>query len=376
MRRRDFLRSVLTMLAGLPLLRFLKPAYAQWTGKRFLLPPTVHHVSETTATIYYWLAQPPSDGQLVVLKNETVIQSIPLPADQARAILTVEDLEPATWYDYRLEIDGLVPPILDLDLTWDALRFRTQPYEWPIRFAAVGDTGFGDQVTARLAEHIAGHALDFFVHLGDMVYRSQEYQNDQWVNWVMKYYLPFGDVLKRMPHYPTIGNHERDRVATFEGQAFYYWAFPPLNETEAFEGRRQWYSFVVNDVRFISLNTQCFFTDPGRHEQNAWLDEQLADNSYRTTIIFFHVPLWTSSTVHPNDGLAPAGDWADRFSSVASQIGMVMSGHAHLYERIHRGDVRYITAGGGSTSIYKHGDGIPGSQVVISLSSYILVEIH
>jgi hypothetical protein len=179
-----------------------------------------------------------------------------------------------------------------------------------------------------------------------------------------------------VPHYPTLGNHDRESATILNGQSFYHWAFPPFNEAEAIEGQRPWYSFAVNDVQFLSLNSQVFYTDRTRSEHDVWLNERLAEEAFRTKIPFFHIPFWTSGTVHQNDGLPVAQTWEGRFVDHADQIGVVLNGHSHLYERFLRNGVHYVTSGGGSSTIYSHGDAVAGSQAVFSVAHYILVEIH
>lgn len=369
--RRYFLKASAAWLAAL----------AGWRGRNarantsgFLLPPTTHFVSETAAQIYYWLPDGTTGIELVVLQDGQEVQRRPL--SLTRAIVQIDDLAPASTYFYQLEVNGSVP--LYMGQAWGPVRLKTQPYAWPVRFAVIGDSGFGDNITKQLADHIAAQNVDFFVHVGDVVYRCEEYDNDLWMNWAQKYFLPFKDTLSQVPHYAALGNHDRDRPTIYEGRSFYHWVFPPLNITESFEGLRLWYSFLINDVRFLSLNTQVFYTDGGRQTQNIWLDDQLAAAAnYRTTIPFFHIPFRASTDVHPDDGLPALYEWENRFIEHRDDIGVVMSGHAHIYERMEVNGVRYLTSGGGSAAIYSQSTTpVPGSQFRQSLAHYVLVEIY
>lgn len=376
--RRDFLKSMIALLGSAGVMRTLGTAFgAPGSGQRFFIPPTVLHVTDTTALIYYRLAELTESGVLVVSKGSEEVHRIALPVDVLRQQITITDLEPSTTYDYRIEVAGVEPPYLDGQSAWSSLSFRTQPYEFPVRFAAIGDSGFGEETTLRLAEHIVGQNVDFLIHLGDIVYWSYQYGNDLWMNWAAKYYLPFDGVLRRVPHYPTVGNHDREAATLLDGWSFYYWAFPPIDPAEAYDNRRQWYSFVINDIQFISLNTQTFYSEPGRQEQEEWLEAKLAAAAnYRTTIIFFHIPFWTSGLVHAYDGIRAGEKWHPKFAAVADHIGLVMSGHSHLYERIMRDKVRYLTSGGGSAAIYPHDVLVTGSEIAISQPHYTVVEIH
>ncbi len=371
--RRNFLKASAAWLAAVMGWRGLANAIAS-NIPAFLLPPTTHFISETAAQIYYWLPDNTTGIELVVLKDGQELERRPLTLP--RALIQISDLTPSTIYHYHIEVNGQVPRYMDK--IWGDVRLHTQPYEWPVRFAAIGDSGFGDSITKQLAAHIAAQDIDFFVHLGDVVYRCEDFDNDLWMNWAQKYFLPFQDILRQVPHFPALGNHDRDRPTLYEGRSFYHWVFPPLNVIEAYEGLRLWYSFLVNDIRFLSLNTQVFYTDGGRQTQNAWLDDQLSTAAnYRTTIPFFHVPFRASTDVHPDDGLPALYEWERRFIEHRDDIGLVMSGHAHIYERLLMGGVRYLTSGGGSAAIYgQSGTPVQGSQFRQSLAHYVLVDIY
>jgi hypothetical protein len=54
----------------------------------------------------------------------------------------------------------------------------------------------------------------------------------------------------------------------------------------------------------------------------------------------------------------------------------VLAGHSHLYERIERDGVQYVTTGGGSAVVYPHGNPLEGTHAVHSVSHYLYAEIH
>lgn len=371
MNRRNFLKTLLALFGGQ---MFFRPVKA--SGLNFLLPPTTLHVTENLALVSCWLSQPGTGGELILTQNGQEVQRLPLAADELQSLIKLENLTPATTYEYRVEIAGIEPPYLDFPEPWGAVSFRTQPYEWPIRFVAIGDSGFGENLTQRLAEGMAEHDIAFMLHMGDVVYNMFNYNSDAWRNWAMKYYQPFRSVLRRVPHYSTVGNHDIERATLMGGQPFYFWAYPPINPDEVASNQRQWYSFTANDVRFLSLNSQSFYGYGLLDEQNVWLDAQLADTSYRTTIPFFHIPFWTTSSAHADDGRRVAEVWNPKFTATSGQIDFVLHGHSHLYEHIIRDGIHYITTGGGSTSIYGNSTPVAGLQRSYSLSHYLLGEIY
>jgi hypothetical protein len=375
--RRSFLKWATVLSGGLAGLRNARWA-AAGTGQRFFIPPTIHHVTENNATLYFRLGEPTSTGIVRLTVAGETVQEIPFiaAADTLRQQILFEGLAPATTYQYQVLVDDIAPPVLDFTEPWSGLQFTTPPFEWPLRVATVGDSGFGDDTTLALAKRMSLHEPDLFFHLGDVVYWMHEYNNDHFVNWYMKYFLPFYPMLKNSPHYATFGNHEQDGPAQLDGWPSYYWMFPPFNEDQH-EGARTWYGFDINGIQFLSLNSQLFYSYPElKAEQDAWLDEKLARTDVLYTIPFFHVQVFTSSSPHQWDGIYIAEQWTPKFEAAASKVPLVLSGHAHVYERSQQNGVNYIIAGGGSATIYGQGENIPQSVALWRLASYPIIDFY
>ncbi|HLA42330.1 MAG TPA: metallophosphoesterase, partial [Aggregatilineales bacterium] len=294
--------------------------------------------------------------------------------DVLRQQIIIDGLEAATTYQYQVLVDGVQPFVLDDAEPWSPLEFTTLPFEMPFRVAAIGDSGFGDDTTVRLVEGIAAQNPDFLLHSGDVVYWMHEYDRNPWVNWYEKYFKPFKPLLTRMPHYPTIGNHEYDEAALIDGIPSYFWMFPPFNQDQA-EGQRHWYSFDVNGIQFISLNTQLFYSYPQlKAEQETWLDQKLAREDVLYTVVFCHVALYSSASPHQWDGIYAAEAWTAKFEQ--NHVALVLSGHAHVYERLELNGVNYIVSGGGSATIYGQGERLAHSKNFWSLSHYPIFDFY
>src|SRR5690606_32436712 len=164
MNRRHFMKLLAAWLGQYSVLRRVK---ASTSRPHFLLPPTTLHVEENRAQVYYWLSENNSRAILRLFEAERLVQEIPLPTDTPNPVITLENLQAATAYRYEISIDGVEPSYLDFEEKWGAVSFRTQPYEWPLRVVMLGDSGFGDNITYRLSEHMAAQDFDFFIHLGD-----------------------------------------------------------------------------------------------------------------------------------------------------------------------------------------------------------------
>lgn len=346
----------------------------------YTLPLVVQHVTETSATLFlevdapaplsavYWPADDPP--QITVLALDPTL---------ARHPFQIEDLTPGTRYKV---VVGTLDDSLTLrqpyfaGASWGAVTFQTQGAAEALRVGVIGDSGFGEPITYRLASEMAGRDLDFAIHTGDLVYRM-DLNADPYEAYRLKWYLPLAPTLQRMPVYPVVGNHDVEAAAQWNGQAFYYAAFPsfsdPLVGGSPFEGRNQWYAFAYGSIQFVMLDTQVFFNEPGRAEQDAWLAERLADERFSHTIVAFHVTAYTSG-LHLNDGLAARQSWMPLFE--AARVPLVLSGHDHNYERLQIGDLTYIVTGGGSTALYDQTTTLAESAIFVKQSHFVVLEIY
>lgn len=341
----------------------------------YQLPLTVQHVTDTTAVLFFELAAP-AEGFLIVRPVDSPSEQVitALDAGLTRHQLTVESLSPGVTYEALIglgaDFEQLAQPSY-MDQAWGSVKFTTPGSEGPIRVGVLGDSGFGEEVTFNLARQMAGQELDFAINTGDVVY--QIYNNASAVEaYALKWYLPFEPLLKQIPLYPVVGNHDVEPSARVDDLPFYYRAFPPFTDS-AFEGRNQWYTFTRQGWRFLMLDTQTFYGEAGRAEQTAWLAEQLATGDASHTVVAFHVPPYSSGNLHQGDG-APVREWSGMFA--AAGIPLVLQGHSHNYEHLEADGVTYIVSGGGSGSLYGLGVVVPESRVFEARTHYVLLELH
>lgn len=336
----------------------------------FMLPPTVQHVSETGAVIHFEL-DAPGEGALFYRPVGGPISSHTLQPDRTAYHITLTGLLPATTYEYAVRIgaDGDYRQPLFSGESWGTGAFRTPPYGPPMRIGVIGDSGYGQPVTYALAERMASFNPDFVIHTGDVVYEMAE-DSSPHAAYARKFYAPFAPVLQQAPVYPVVGNHDVLPETFWEGDAFYYHAFPPIPDSSA--DRRQWYALEFGDVQIVMLDTQTFYGEGRREEQQVWLEERLADPRFSITITVFHVPPYGNG-LHPNDGLPVQAAWVPLLKS--ANVPLVLCGHEHYYERLIINDVTYVTTGGGSAILYAPGEPLLGSQIVSRLSHFVLLEV-
>ena len=343
----------------------------------FILPLVIQHVTESQAMLFFEL-QSPAEGFLL-LDSVGGQEPMPLPSGESYVQMTVSDLTPDTNYTARVVLsapDGYREPPFQ-GKAWGPVTFRTRDGDAPLRVGVLGDSGFGDSRTYALVEQMSAHNLDAVLHTGDVVYQIYNNTNAQEA-YALKWFLPFAPLLQQIPIYPVVGNHDIEEAARVDGVPYYYHVFPaftdPRFDPSPHDGLNRWYAFAYGDVQFLMLDTQVFYNEPGIAEQNVWLEDRLADDRFSSTIVVSHVPPFTSSSVHPNDGI-PVQSWLSLFESAG--LPLMLSGHSHNYERINWGNQTYVVTGGGSASLYPLGDEPhPGSQAYHQRTHFTLLEIH
>ncbi|MBN1427691.1 MAG: metallophosphoesterase [Anaerolineae bacterium] len=346
----------------------------------YRLPLTIRHVTPGAVTLFFELAAPASGSVFlrpVDINAPTLVEDLD-PA-QTRHRLTIDGLEPGTRYEVTVALGSTLDDYQQpqfLSRAWGPVSFRTASESGQLRFGVLSDASFGDSATTALIENMAGADLDFVLHAGDVVDETEQ-DVDPFDSYARKYYTPFEPLLKQMPIYTAIGNHDQDPDIRWQDVPFYYHAFPPFPDPhipgqEAME-RSQYYAFVYQDIRFIVLDSQVMFGAAGRKEQEAWLADQLADTGYKTTIMLFHVAPFSSSSVHIGEDLPVRYAWTPLFE--AAGVPLVFSGHFHHYERLSSNGITYITSGGGSSILYAPGDPLPESIIMARRTHFVLVEI-
>jgi predicted phosphodiesterase len=323
----------------------------------------------------------PAEGSLFIRAREAAIPVIEMKLDptQTRHLLTVDGLRPDTQYDAIVGLgtaeSGFQQPVF-LSRAWGPVNIRTATDIGALRVGVIGDASFGDPVTSSLVQEMAAANLDFVVHTGDVVDETEQGVNP-FRSYAEKFYTPFAPLLTQMPVYTVIGNHDYDADIRWQGEPFYYYAFPPFPDplflAQDDRLRNQYYAFAYQGVQFLMLDSQVFFGQPGHEEQEAWLTERLADPRLRMTIPVFHVSPFSSSSVHPTDSLPVRDAWVPLFE--AADVPVVLSGHFHQYERLESNGVTYIVSGGGSATLYAPGELLPESAVFGRQSHYVLLEI-
>ncbi|RMG16442.1 MAG: metallophosphoesterase family protein [Bacteroidetes bacterium] len=231
------------------------------------------------------------------------------------------DLKPNTRYAYRVGSP---------DYWSEWFHFSTASKEAvPFSFIYFGDAQ--NELKSMWSRAIREAALlapkaRFMLHAGDLVNRAD---NDaEWGEW----FHAGGWLFGMMPSIATPGNHEYARVENSEERELTpHWrptfAFPQngppgLEETV--------YYLDYQGVRFISLNSMAMYTDTAHARlQKEWLEEVLAHNSQKWTIITHHHPIHSAGQGRDNPQFRAA------FQPLYETYGvdLVLQGHDHTYAR-------------------------------------------
>lgn len=231
-----------------------------------------------------------------------------------------QDLLPETQYLYRVG-DGV---------NWtEWFEFTTASREAkPFSFIYVGDAQ--NNILEHWSRVIRNAYSDlpeasFIVHAGDLI--NQGDADDQWGEW----FKAGGWLNGMVPSIPTPGNHEYSRISqeTPEGLTPYWrptFALPENGPDEAVFKENVYY-IDYQGMRIVSLDTN--LRGENLDKQAAWLDQTLANNPNRWTVLTFHHPIFSSAEGRDNEEVR------NKLLPIIQKynVDLVLQGHDHTYAR-------------------------------------------
>ncbi|KUK27647.1 MAG: Phosphoesterase [Acetothermia bacterium 64_32] len=300
-----------------------------------------------------WTGAPAPDGVTVswAALSPVELSYRPLSTDRERTLwyegtgiaeVRLEGLAGGTWYEYRFTFpSGEASPV-----GW----FFTAPDPGqPVCFAALSDTQRqweGPNRVELVARAIASDPwpFHFLLHAGDLV------ESPTQENWGF-FFRSLTPALLRAPLLPVLGNHERGSITYFK-----HFDLPP---GEGKLGER-WWALHFGDVAVVGLDTNV--TRPqDYHAQISWLRENLSGPEPHRFVVFHH-PVFSSDALYGPGSPGLELLWHPVFVELG--VDVVLSGHAHNYERIQRDGVTYLVIGGGGANPSRLSPArVEGSQV-------------
>lgn len=270
-----------------------------------------------------------------------------------------DGLTPDCEYSYKIELNGGYI---------GTGTFRT----WPevsrhLTFFVIGDWGNGSRRQRDLATVMAararalageGETVRFILSTGDNIYSLipgviNVGSGDQDRHWVAKFFEPYREMIRSIPFYPVLGNHDgnesesRDDLTVYLDNFFF-----PQGEAA------RYYSFRYAQLaEFFALDTTAntLFGPPSRScgpesEQTRWLREALTRSHALWKIPYFHHPVFNAGPRHRgehNEKLLR--HWLDLFE--AASVRVVFSGHEHNLQwsevNTRSRGIRFVISGAG-----------------------------
>ncbi|MDX1414867.1 MAG: metallophosphoesterase [Candidatus Promineifilaceae bacterium] len=216
------------------------------------------------------------------------------------------------------------------------------PPNSPVTFAVIGDYGLSGQGTQDVAALVDSWDPDLVLTVGDNNYPDGAAHTME-----ANISAHYGRFIAADRFFPTLGNHD---MTTENGK--------PYLEFFELPGNERYYDYVRGDLHFFALNSDWREPDGIRSDsrQAQWLQEQLSNSTAVWQIVYLHVPPYVSMA----DKEVPVLRWP--FAAWGADL--VLSGHAHLYERLQVDGIPYVVNGLGGTAIYPFDEtAAPGSQV-------------
>ena len=351
-------RRVRGMMFILVIAPFLSgvPAAAEETEIAF--GPYIQNVTHRTATICWY-----------TLEGESVFQRASGPEfirNYRRHAIRLNHLKPNTSYEYDVLANGQAEGKGTL---------TTFPREIePFRFVAFGDTRSRHDVHQRIVERIATESPLFVINTGDLV--SDGLDMNHWE----VFFRINRELMRNVPYYPALGNHERDSE--------YYFDFFDL------PGNERYYSFTVGDALIMMLDTEgeefmtpayldskestgfsLRYVEPYMKRQKAWVEHQF-ELHHDAGFIFvgFHKPLFSAKASRVKEANLRRAFWGGIFERHGVQV--VFNGHDHHYHHAFNNGTHYMVTGGGGAGLYEVDAPQPQTVKTAKAEHYIRVEVE
>ncbi|HHI80221.1 MAG TPA: metallophosphoesterase family protein [Planctomycetes bacterium] len=310
-----------------------------------------------------WRTDVPSTSGVWVGRNPTLLKRVA--SDSQRSFeheIPVGNLGPGTSYVYAIGTDQ--KRLLGGSA---AFSFRTST-TFPVatRIWVVGDSGTGGSgqraVRDGFLKFEGGHKADLWLMLGDNAYwdgKDQEYQS--------KLFVPYRDLLRRLPLWPTYGNHDGHSANSLKETGPYYDIFTLPRKGEAGgvpSGTEAYYSFDYSNIHLICLNSYDLPRGPSS-PMAVWLKKDLAATKALWKIAYWHHPPYSKGS-HDSDRETALVEMRKFIVPLLENGGvdLVLCGHSHGYERSYLMDGHYGFSSTFNPSFHlkDKGDGDPGGD--------------
>lgn len=252
-------------------------------------------------------------------------------------IVQLTGLSAATKYYYQI---GSTTAVLQGDAE---NYFSTSPVSGstsPVRIWALGDFGAGTTIESAVRDaymtYTGSTYTNLFIWLGDNAYETGTDANYQ-----TNVFGYFGSQFKHFPVMPAPGNHDYANVGYQSASALttnwpYYDNFTMPTAAESggvASGSEKYYSYNYANIHFITLDSYGALNNSSS-PMYQWLNSDLAANTQRWTIVYFHHSPYTMGS-HNSDTEAELIAMRQNIAPLLEQyhVDLVLNGHSHVNER-------------------------------------------
>ncbi|NHM08065.1 hypothetical protein G4D82_12605 [Flavobacterium sp. CYK-4] len=252
-------------------------------------------------------------------------------------IVTISGLTPSTKYFYTI---GTTTETLQGDTKNNFITAPVTGTITPVRIWGIGDFGNGTdhQLSVRNSymNYTGSTPTNLWIWLGDDAYTKGEDPEFQ-----SRVFAQYPDQFKNMPLFPTMGNHDYADVGYLSTAAmsnnFPYFSIFSLPENGECGGvasnSPKYYSYNYANIHFISLDTYGAENTVGS-PMRTWLENDLAANTQRWTVVYMHHPPYTLGTHNSDTELELIQVRQNIVPLLESyKVDLVLAGHSHVNER-------------------------------------------
>lgn len=279
--------------------------------------------------------------------------------ETSQSWIQADGLQPDKEYDYSVSLPGR--PV-------EKGRFRTWPESASqAAFLVIGDWGNGSKQQRRIAEAMtrlvaerAGgpRPIRFVLSTGDNIYSVipgvfMAGSGSRDSHWGPRFFEPYAAILRSLPFYPVLGNHDGNESERRDDLTVYLDNF-------FFPGNRpaRWYQFHYADlIDFVALDTTENTAQGGPKpawapdgEQHRWARESFARLQRPWRIAYMHHPVFNAGPRHNDkDNEKRLAHFVDLFAR--ARVQAVFQGHEHNFQvseaNARSRGIRYFISGAG-----------------------------
>ena len=230
---------------------------------------------------------------------------------------------------------------------------NTSPFQTAVRsnsafaYVVCGDNRTYPDRWKKIATAILAERPNFVLNVGDVVANGNNKEG-----WAREYFHPASELMKSVPNYISIGNHE------YNAHWFYKYSSYP--------GKENYYSFNYGNAHFTVVDSNQNFSRESGKAQLRWIAEDLARSRAKWKFVIHHHPPYSSDYDDYGNTGYESGHQGDRnirkLAPIYEKYGVdiVWCGHIHDYERTwpiaknkinQKTGVIYIQTGGGGAEL-------------------------